>query len=85
MTTIQQNTDIIKQLVLVRHQLKMTQQDISSQMGTTPSAIARLESGGGKNKHSPSLRTLRNYANAINCDIEMRLVAKRSEGNHVQR
>lgn len=69
--------NILEQLVKARHQAKLTQADIASSMGTTASAIARLESGGGKKRHSPSLRTLRMYADALNCDIKMQLVAKK--------
>ncbi len=69
--------NIIEQLVKARHQAKLTQADIAASMRTTASAIARLESGGGKKRHSPSLRTLRMYADALNCDIKMQLVAKK--------
>jgi len=69
--------NIIDQLVKARHQAKLTQADIAASMRTTASAIARLESGGGRKKHSPSLRTLRMYADALNCDIKMQLVAKK--------
>lgn len=69
--------NIIDQLVKARHQAKLTQADVAASMRTTASAIARLESGGGKKKHSPSLRTLRMYADALNCDIKMQLVPKK--------
>jgi len=68
--------NVIEQLVKARHQAKLTQADIAAKMNTTASAIARLESGGGKKRHSPSLRTLRMYADALGCDIKMHLVAK---------
>jgi transcriptional regulator with XRE-family HTH domain len=41
-------------------------------MGTTQSAVARLESGHGN--HSPSLATLRKYAHALGCRLDLRLV-----------
>jgi len=50
----------------------VTQAEIAKRIGTTQSAIARLESGGGK--HSPSLATLRKYAQALSCRLELRLV-----------
>jgi transcriptional regulator with XRE-family HTH domain len=37
-------------------------------------AIARLESGGGSKKHSPSIATLRKYAKAVNCRLQITLV-----------
>jgi DNA-binding XRE family transcriptional regulator len=67
--------DIIRQLVEARHRKGMTQSQVATQMGTTASAIARLESGGGKKRHSPSLRTLKMYAEAIGYNIAMTLVA----------
>jgi transcriptional regulator with XRE-family HTH domain len=50
----------------------ITQTEIAKRIGTTQSAIARLESGGGK--HSPSLATLEKYAHALGCRLELRLV-----------
>lgn len=70
-------TNIIEILRKARIQSKRTQQDVAIDMHTTSSAIARLESGGGKKNHSPSLRTLNLYADVLNCEIEMRLVPKK--------
>ncbi|ABB30559.1 transcriptional regulator, XRE family [Geobacter metallireducens RCH3] len=50
----------------------VTQAEVAERIGTTQSAIARLESGGGK--HSPSLATLQKYAHALGCRLELRLV-----------
>jgi DNA-binding XRE family transcriptional regulator len=50
----------------------MSQAEIAHCMGTTQSAIARLESGRGK--HSPSLATLRKYARALGYRVDIRLV-----------
>src|SRR4030043_2164403 len=49
----------------------ITQAEIAKRIGTTQSAIARLESGRGK--HSPSLATLQKYAHALGCRLELRL------------
>jgi transcriptional regulator with XRE-family HTH domain len=40
-------------------------------MGTTKSAVSRLEAGG---KHAPSLTTLKKYAHAVGCRLEIKLV-----------
>ncbi|MBK5256777.1 MAG: helix-turn-helix transcriptional regulator [Vicinamibacteria bacterium] len=40
-------------------------------MGTTKSAVSRLESAG---KHAPFLATLKRYARAVGCDLQVRLV-----------
>lgn len=50
----------------------VTQAEVAERIGTTQSAIARLESG--KGKHSPSLSTLQKYAHALGCRLELRLV-----------
>lgn len=55
-----------------RASVGMTQAEIAERIGTTQSAIARLESGSGK--HSPSLATLQKYAHALGCRLELRLV-----------
>jgi transcriptional regulator with XRE-family HTH domain len=67
--------EIISKLVDARHKKGMTQSQVAVQMGTTASAVARLESGGGKRKHSPSMRTLKMYAEAIGYNIEMSLIS----------
>ncbi len=58
----------------------ITQAEVAELIGTTQSAIARLESGGGK--HSPSLATLQKYAHALGCRLELRLVkeSRKTEG-----
>jgi len=50
----------------------MSQAEIADRMGTTQSAVARLESGRGK--HSPSLATLRKYARALGYRVDLRLI-----------
>lgn len=52
----------------------LTQAQVAEKIGTTQSAVARLESGRGK--HSPSLATLSKYAEALGCRLEVRLVRK---------
>lgn len=52
----------------------LTQAQVALKIGTTQSAVARMESGGGK--HSPSLATLARYADALGCKLEVRLVRK---------
>lgn len=56
----------------------ITQAEVAERIGTTQSAIARLESGRGK--HSPSLSTLQKYAHALGCRLELRLVNGKTSG-----
>jgi len=50
----------------------LTQAEVAARIGTTQSAIARLESA--EPKHSPSIATLQRYANAMGYKVEIRLV-----------
>jgi transcriptional regulator with XRE-family HTH domain len=51
-------------------------------MKTTKSAVSRLESAG---KHAPSLATLKKYARAVGCRLEIKLIPKRSNGRSKMR
>ena len=61
-------------LVSARHQAGLTQADVAEHMGTKTPAVARLEAGGGRQHHAPSLATLRKYAAAVGCRLEIKLV-----------
>src|SRR5665213_1945018 len=50
----------------------LTQAEVAERVGTTQSAIARLESAAPL--HSPSIATLRKYADALGYRVEVRLV-----------
>ncbi len=52
----------------------LTQAQVAEKIGTTQSAVARMESGSGK--HSPSLATLTKYADALGCKLEVRLIRR---------
>ncbi|MBE2224132.1 MAG: helix-turn-helix transcriptional regulator [Anaerolineae bacterium] len=65
---------LFDELLNARKEAGLTQADVADRMGTKTSAIARLESGGGSKKHSPSIATLRKYAEAVGCQLEIRLV-----------
>ena len=61
-------------LLKARSDAGLTQAEVAERMGTKTSAVARLEAGGGRQKHSPSLATLRKYAAAVGCRVEIKLV-----------
>ena len=48
------------------------QAQVAEKIGTTQSAVARMESGRGN--HSPSLATLSRYAEALGCKLEVKLI-----------
>jgi transcriptional regulator with XRE-family HTH domain len=63
---------LLDEFLKARAAAGITQAQIAERIGTTQSAVARLESGRGK--HSPSLTTLQKYAHALGCRLELRLV-----------
>lgn len=70
--TLDEEFSLLDEFLKARAAAGITQAEVAERIGTTQSAIARLESGGGK--HSPSLMTLRKYARALGCRLELKLV-----------
>ena len=68
-STLEESSQIIKELVEERYRLGMTQQDIADITGILPSNIARLENGG----RVPTLVVLQKYASAVGKHIELRV------------
>src|SRR5213080_4602731 len=64
---------LLDELLRARRRAGLTQAEVAARMGTKTPAIARLEAGGGSQRHSPSLATLRKYAKAVGCRLEIRL------------
>jgi transcriptional regulator with XRE-family HTH domain len=62
----------LDEFIKARAAAGVTQAEVAERIGTTQSAVARLESG--KGKHSPSIATLEKYAHALGCRLELRLV-----------
>jgi DNA-binding XRE family transcriptional regulator len=65
---------VASQLLKARARAGLTQDAVAERMGTTKSAISRLESAG---KHTPSIATLRRYAEAVGCDLKVKLVPQK--------
>jgi DNA-binding XRE family transcriptional regulator len=63
--------ELVRELLAARAKAGLTQEQVAECMGTTKSAVSRLE---GLGKHSPSVGTLKKYAAAVGCDVEIRLV-----------
>jgi DNA-binding XRE family transcriptional regulator len=66
--------EVINQLLKARTRAGLTQDAVAERMGTTKSAISRLEGAG---KHAPSLSTLRRYAHAVGCELQVKLIPQR--------
>ena len=69
----------LDEFLKARAEAGVTQAELARRIGTTQSAVARLESG--KGKRSPSLATLRKYADALGCRLELHLVKDKEPKN----
>lgn len=69
----QEEFALLDELLKARQQAGLTQAEVAARMGTKTPAVARLEAGGGSRQHSPSVATLRKYAQAVGCRLEIRL------------
>ena len=65
---------IANQMLAARSRAGLTQEAVATRMGTSKSTVSRLESAG---KHAPSLSSIKRYAAAVGCKIEIRLVPER--------
>ncbi len=61
-------------LFRARKEAGLTQEQVAEIMGTTKSAISRLESSIRSDSHSPSFSTLRKYANACGKKLLIKMV-----------
>ena len=59
---------LINELLSARSRAKLTQAEVARRMGTSQSAVARMESG-----RAPSLSSLRKYAHAVGRKVEIKL------------
>ena len=66
--------DLLRQMLRARSKAGLTQAEVASLMGTKAPAVTRLEASLSSGKHSPSLATLRRYANAVGCELRVKLV-----------
>ncbi|MBN1184301.1 MAG: helix-turn-helix transcriptional regulator [Bacteroidales bacterium] len=67
---------LLREMLLARQSAGLSQAQIAERMGTKPPAITRLESSLTSGKHSPSLATIKKYAEAVGYNLEIRLVHK---------
>jgi DNA-binding XRE family transcriptional regulator len=62
---------VVDQLRKARTRAGLSQDVVAERMGTTKSAVCRLESA---RRHAPSLSTLRRYAKAVGYEVQVKLV-----------
>lgn len=71
---LEEEFSLLRQMLAARQQAGLTQADIAQKMGTKATAVTRLESSLSSGRHSPSLSTLRKYAKAVGCRLEVNLI-----------
>jgi transcriptional regulator with XRE-family HTH domain len=60
-------------MLAARSRAGLTQEAVAAHMGTTKSAVSRLEAAG---KHSPSIASLQKYAEAVGCALKIEFVSQ---------
>jgi transcriptional regulator with XRE-family HTH domain len=69
---LKEEFEILDEILKARAESGVTQAELAARIGTTQSAVARLETAMGK--HSPSIGTLKRYASALGYRLQVRLV-----------
>jgi len=59
--------------------MSSTQAEVAARIGTTQSAVARLESA--ESRHSPSIATLQRYAKALGYKVQIQLVKRKRQAS----
>ena len=67
---------LFDEFLKARKRAGLTQAEIAARMGTKAPAVARIEAGGGSKRHSPSVATLRRYAEAVGCKLKIEFVPR---------
>lgn len=68
---LEEEYTLVREMLAARSRVGLSQEAVAERMGTTKSAISRLEAAG---KHAPSLTTLKKYAHAVGCHLEIKFV-----------
>ena len=68
---------LLRRMLKAREKAGLSQADVAEKMGTKAPAVARLERSLTTGMHSPSIQTLRKYAKAVKCRLDIRLVASK--------
>ena len=58
-------------MLSARTRAGLTQEAVADRMGTTKSAVSRLEGAG---KHAPSVASLKKYADAVGCTLKIEFI-----------
>ena len=64
--------ELLRKMLEARKRAGLTQEQVAEKMGTKATAITRLESA--SSEHSPKVETLRKYAEAVGCRLNIELI-----------
>ena len=65
---------LLNEMLYARKDAGLNQSQVADIMGTKQAAITRLESALSSGLHSPSLVTLKKYASAVGCHLDIKFV-----------
>ena len=74
---LEEEFTLLSEMLKARQQAGKTQKDVATTMHTTTSVVGRLETGWGKNYHSPTLATLKKYAHALDCKLSIKFIRQK--------
>ena len=66
--------NLLREMLKARNDAGLSQAEVAERMGTKAPAITRLESSLTSGRHSPSIATLKKYAEAVGCHLEIKFV-----------
>lgn len=67
---------LLRGLLKARQKSGLSQAEVAKRMGTKAPAITRLEASLSSGKHSPSIATIKKYAEVLGCHLDIKIVAK---------
>jgi transcriptional regulator with XRE-family HTH domain len=65
---------LLSEMLTARKEVGLNQSQVADIMGKKQTAIARLESSLSSGEHSPSLTTIKQYASAVGCHLDIKFV-----------
>ena len=68
---------LLNEMLQARKEAGLNQSQVADIMGTKQASITRLESALSSGLHSPSLATLKKYASAVGCHLDIKFVHNR--------
>jgi transcriptional regulator with XRE-family HTH domain len=74
MHIVREEMPMLDAILSARKESGLTQAQVAERMGTKATAVARLEAALVSGKHSPSISTLRKYANALGKQLDVRFL-----------